>query len=87
MQKQNNPPQIDDYSKQAIDKAVLKTGLTHWLTLYPPAIGIPIGIAGLLFGMPVLSVLGVGTLFISLASAVINIFSETTPLRVNTLVN
>lgn len=74
MQKQNNPPQIDDYSKQAIDKVVLKTGLTHWLTLYPPAVGIPVGIAGLLFGAPVLSVLGFGTLLISLGSAVINIF-------------
>ncbi|WP_321493443.1 hypothetical protein [uncultured Desulfobacter sp.] len=74
MQKQNNPPQIDDYSKQAIDQAVFKTGLTHWLTLYPPAVGIPAGIAGFLFGMPFLSVLGAGTVFFSLANAVINIF-------------
>jgi len=74
MQKQNNPPQIDDYSKQAIDKAVLKTGLTHWLTLYPPAVGVPLGIAGFLFGAPVLSILGFGTLFLSLGSAVVNVF-------------
>lgn len=74
MQKQKNPPRIGDYSKQAIDKAVLNTGLTHWLTLYPPAIGIPVGIAGLLFGAPVLSTLGFGSLFISLGSAVVNIF-------------
>lgn len=71
---QKTPPKISDFSHQSINKAVIKTGLTHWLTIYPLAIGIPLGIAGLLFSAPVVSAAGFGTLFVSLGSAIVNIF-------------
>lgn len=74
MLKEKTPPKINDFSHQSINKAVVKTGLTHWLTIYPPAIGVPLGIAGLLFGAPVVCAAGFGTLFVSLGSAVVNIF-------------
>jgi hypothetical protein len=74
MLKEKTPPKINDFSHQSINKAVVKTGLTHWLTIYPPAIGIPLGIAGLLFSSPVVSAAGFGTLFLSLSSAIVNIF-------------
>ena len=74
MFKAKTPPKINDFSHESINKVVVKTGLTHWLTIYPPAIGVPLGIAGLLFGSPVVCAAGFGTLFISLGSAVVNIF-------------
>jgi hypothetical protein len=74
MLKQKTPPKISDFSHQSINRAVIRTGLSHWLTLYPPAVGIPVGIAGLLFSAPIVSALGFGTVLFSLGSAVVNIF-------------
>ncbi|WP_028582443.1 hypothetical protein [Desulfogranum japonicum] len=66
--------QVNDYSRKAIRREVVREGLTHWLTLYPTAVGIPIGLAGFLFHMPVLYFGLVGTLTLSLASAIIHVF-------------
>ncbi len=74
MLKQKEPPKISDFSNESINKAVYKTGLTHWLTLYPPAIGIPCGLAGLLFNSPLVCAVGFGACFVSLGNAVVNIF-------------
>ena len=72
--KQKTPPKISEFSHQSINRAVVKTGLTHWLTIYPPAIGVPLGVAGLLFGAPIVGAVGFGTLFVSLGSAIVHIF-------------
>ena len=72
--KEKTPPKINDFSHKSINRAVVKSGLSHWLTIYPPAIGIPLGVAGLLFGSPVISAAGFGTLFVSMGSAIVNIF-------------
>lgn len=74
MLKTKTPPKINDFSHESINKAVVKTGLTHWLTIYPPAIGIPLGVAGLLFNSPAVIAAGFGALFVSLGSAVVHIF-------------
>lgn len=66
--------QLKDFSRGAIRHEVLREGLTHWLTLYPTAIGIPLGLAGFLFNLPVLYFGMIGTLTVSLASAIINLF-------------
>lgn len=70
----SEPPKINDFSRRAIRHEVMREGLTHWLTLYPTAVGIPLGLAALLFNLPVLYFGMIGTLTISLASAIINIF-------------
>jgi len=67
------PPKVSDFSQTAIRNVVRKEGLTHWLTLYPLAIGLPCGLAGLLFNYPILYILALGTCFISLGSAIVNI--------------
>lgn len=68
------PPKINDFSRSAIRKEVRKTGLTHWLTLYPPAIGLPVGVAGILFNIPLLYGAAIGACLLSLSSVIINIF-------------
>lgn len=52
----------------------MREGLTHWLTLYPAALGLPFGLAAFLFNLPLLYFGLIGTLTISLASAIINVF-------------
>ena len=74
MQRESGMPQVSDFSNKAIQKAVRRTGLTHWLTIYPPAIGLPLGLAGLLFNMPFLYFVTFGTFFISSVNAIVNIF-------------
>lgn len=68
------PQKLNDFSRGAIRNEVLREGLTHWLTLYPTAIGIPLGLAAFLFNLPVLYFGMIGTLSVSLASAIINVF-------------
>lgn len=65
---------LKDFSRGAIRHEVLREGLTHWLTLYPTAIGIPLGLAAFLFNLPVLYFGMIGTLTVSLASAIVNVF-------------
>ena len=48
--------------------------MTHWLTLYPPAIGLPVGVAGILFGSPLLYGVAIGACLLSLSSVIVNIF-------------
>lgn len=67
-------PRLRDYSRKAIRKEVLREGLTHWLTLYPSAIGIPLGLAAFLFNLPLLYFGMITTLSVSLISAIIHIF-------------
>lgn len=68
------PPKVTDFSKQAVKGEVLKQSLTHWLTMYPPAFGLPLGLAAFLFNMPLLYLGMVGSLTIGFASAIVNIF-------------
>lgn len=72
--KESLRPQLNDFSQKAVRKEVVREGLTHWLTLYPSAIGIPLGLAAFLFHLPVLYFGMIGTLTLSLASAIIIIF-------------
>lgn len=68
------PPHLQDFSHGAIQRHVLRQGLTHWLTLYPPALGLPLGFAAYLFNVPVLYLAALGGATLGMASAVINIF-------------
>lgn len=63
-----------DYSRKAIRREVLREGLTHWLTLYPSAIGVPLGLAAFLFNLPLLYFGMITTLSVSLVSAIVHIF-------------
>lgn len=74
MNGESNTPRVSDFSNKAIKKAVRRTGLTHWLSLYPLAIGLPCGIAGLLFNLPALYLVPIGACFISIANIIVNIF-------------
>lgn len=65
---------VKDFSSQAVKRVVLREGLTHWLSLYPAALGAPLGLAAFLFDMPLLYFGMIGTLTVSLASVIINIF-------------
>lgn len=67
-------PELNDFSRKAIRKEVMREGLSHWLTLYPTAVGIPLGLTAFLFNLPILYFGMIGTLTISLASAIVNIF-------------
>ncbi|MBU0680276.1 MAG: hypothetical protein KKD73_02530 [Proteobacteria bacterium] len=70
----SSPMQMKDYSQKAIKKEVVKNGLTHWLTIYPPSLGLPLGLAALLFDLPILYLGMIGALSLGLGSAIINIF-------------
>lgn len=70
----SSPPRLTDFSESAINKTVVKNSFTHWLTMYPPALGLPLGLAALLFNMPMLYLAMLGTISIGLASLIINIF-------------
>ena len=68
------PPKIADFSKEAVQKAVLKEGLTHPLTLFPPALGILSGLAGVLFSYPLLLGVAIGAGLVGVGNGIINIF-------------
>jgi hypothetical protein len=74
LEKGPGPPQISDFSRKAIQRAVLKAGLTHWLTLYPPALGLPCGLAGALFNSPLLYLLALSAFVLAAGNAIVNIF-------------
>jgi hypothetical protein len=67
-------PRISDFSQKAIKSAVIKEGLTHPLTLYPPALGILGGLAGLLFAYPPLLAVAIGAGVLGLGSGIVNVF-------------
>ncbi len=67
-------PNLHDYSQDAMRRHVLRHGLTHWLTLYPPALGLPLGFAAYLFNTPLLYLAALGGLALGMTSAVVNIF-------------
>ena len=54
------PPGPEDYLPAAIQKAVVRSGMTHPLTLYPVAMGIGAGVVAALFQLPTLLGLAVG---------------------------
>jgi exonuclease VII large subunit len=68
--------QIRDFSDRSVRREVVKHGLSHWMTIYPPALGLPIGLAGLLFNMPLLYLVMIGSVSIGLASAIINVYFQ-----------
>ncbi|MBN1905630.1 MAG: hypothetical protein JW927_11080 [Deltaproteobacteria bacterium] len=76
-------PRLSDFSNKAMKKVVRRTGLTHWLTIYPPAIGVPCGIAGLLFNLPFLYLVPLGACFLSMMNIVINIFFKSDQISSN----
>ncbi len=45
-------PRPDEYMPEAIQKAVVQTGIKHPATVYPLALGISSGVVGLLFNTP-----------------------------------
>ena len=52
----------------------MQQGLTHWLTLYPSALALPLGFAAYLFNTPALYLGLIGGLALGAGSAVVNIF-------------
>jgi hypothetical protein len=69
-----SPPKLQDFSQRAIQGHVIRQGLSHWLTLYPPALGLPLGFAAYLFNTPLLYLGLLGGLTVGLGSAIVNIF-------------
>jgi hypothetical protein len=69
-----SPPKLQDFSQRAIQGHVIRQGLTHWLTLYPPALGVPLGFAAYLFNTRLLYLGLLGGLTVGLGSAIVNIF-------------
>jgi hypothetical protein len=69
-----SPPKLQDFSQRAIQRQIIRQGLSHWLTLYPPALGLPLGFAAYLFNMPLLYLGLLGGLTVGLGSAIVNIF-------------
>lgn len=67
-------PKVSDFSQGAIKKAVLKEGLTHPLTLFPPALGVLSGLAGALFSFPPLLAVALGACLLGAGSGIVNIF-------------
>jgi len=83
MQRIPGQPQVSDFSQKAIQRAVLKEGLAHPLTLFPSALGLLSGLAGFLFSLPILFAIMAGTFVIGAGSLIVNIFflSERTASR------
>jgi hypothetical protein len=48
-----NLPALQDYSKESINKAVVKEAITHPLSMYPGVMSVLCGVAGALFASPV----------------------------------
>ena len=69
-----SPSQLHDFSHGAIQRQIVQLGLSHWLTLYPPALALPLGFAAYLFNTPALYFGLIGGLALGLGSAVVNIF-------------
>jgi hypothetical protein len=67
-------PSVGDFSRRAVQKAVLKEGLTHPLTLYPPALGMLGVFAGVLFAYPPLFLAAIAAGLLGLGSGVVNVF-------------
>jgi hypothetical protein len=74
MQRVPGQPPLSDFSQKAIQRAVLKEGLGHPLTLFPPALGLISGLAGFLFSVPPLFAIMAGTFVIGAGSIIVNIF-------------
>jgi len=70
----SSPPKLQDFSQGAIQRHIVQQGLTHWLTLYPSALALPLGFAAYLFNTPALYLGLLGGLALGLGSAVVNIF-------------
>ena len=73
-EKPDHSPRIRDFSQKAIKQAVLKEGLTHPLTLYPPALAALSGLAGALFAAPPLFLVAVGAGLVGIGSGIVNVF-------------
>lgn len=61
-------------SRKAIQAAVMKEGLTHPLTLYPPAVALLSGLAGVLFSYPPLLLLALGAGVLGIGSGIVQVF-------------
>ena len=70
----SDTPSLRDFSRRAVDKAVLRESLSHPLTTYPLALAFLGGLAALLFGSPVFAGVALGGLFTSAASGIVNLF-------------
>ncbi|CAK8723936.1 hypothetical protein GCAAIG_13870 [Candidatus Electronema halotolerans] len=70
----HSPPKLQDFSQGAIQRHIVQQGLTHWLTLYPSALALPLGFAAYLFNTPALYLGLIGGLALGAGSAVVNIF-------------
>ncbi|BBO92206.1 hypothetical protein [Desulfosarcina ovata] len=70
----SGPPDTSDYLPAAIQKAVVRTGLAHPVTIYAIALGVSVGVVGSLFDIPVLLGAAVGLTLLGPAWAVLQIF-------------
>ena len=75
-------PQIADFSREGVRRAVLREGLTHPLTLYPPAVAVLSGLAGLLFSYPPLLLVALGAGALGIGNGIFNVY-----LREQTIAN
>ncbi|MDP2933075.1 MAG: hypothetical protein Q8N81_02995 [bacterium] len=67
-------PDPSDYLPERIQKEVLRTGFSHPCSLYPFAIGLGCGAAGLILSMPLLYLIAAGGLLVGPVWAVVQIF-------------
>ena len=67
-------PSPDEYLPDAIQKAVVETGVKHPLTVYPVALGVSSAVVGLLFEVPVLLAAALGLGLLGPIWAVVSIF-------------
>lgn len=74
MLKHKAPSRTVDFSRRAVDRAVLRSGIFHGLTLYPVAAGIPCILAGLLFHSFITGAAGLAACLFSLGNLVITVF-------------
>jgi hypothetical protein len=65
-------PTLKDFSKESINKAVIKEALTHPTSIFPGVLTILFGLSGALFSSPLLVAASAGTLLAGAGSLVVN---------------
>jgi hypothetical protein len=81
------PPPVASFSKEAIEKAVLKTALEEPITLYSSVLGTLGLMGGFVFTSPGVALTGGGVLLLGVAGKIINFFFRHDALEGNYLSN
>jgi hypothetical protein len=68
----DNLPSLKDFSKESINKAVVREALTYPLTMFPGVLAVLCGLAGTLFASPALLVAAGGCALTGAGCAVVN---------------